>query len=73
MVSNRMLPSSGADRFSGSCFAHGVTNTTLFVVMSDLMQHGSIQSRIVLALAVLWGTVLAGISTIMLIMRARNE
>ena len=73
MVSNGILPSNEADRFSVSCFAHGVTNTTLFVVMSDLIQHGSIQSHIVLALAVLWGTVLTGISTIMLIMRARNE
>jgi hypothetical protein len=48
----------------GVSLAHGVTNTTLFVVMPDLMQHGSIQSRIVLGLAVLWGTILAGISTI---------
>jgi hypothetical protein len=48
----------------GVSLAHGVTNTTLFVVMPDLMQHGSIQSRVVLGLAVLWGTILAGISTI---------
>jgi len=54
----------------GVTLAHGVTNTTLFLVMPNLVQHSVLQSRIVLALAIVWGTVLAGVSTSIFIVRA---